>query len=167
MREFFLKLKLGLANLLKWFPTIYNDRDYNHYFIYEILKNKLILTAYNIEKRDNHTSVRYDVGNMRLCVKLIEKLQNDYYINEILEYHIPTFLKIDSNVKAMYSHNYGITYNDFDNYFSKYSRIHKSISNKENKNNYQIAKEISEINHNRAKKLLFKVLENHIEDWWD
>jgi hypothetical protein len=167
MRRFLIELKLGLYNLLKWFSIIYNDRNDNYYFIYENLKNKLILTAYNIEKNNKHNSVRYDVRNMKLCAKLIEKLQNEYYKNEILEYYVPVFLKIDNNVKELYPHNYEITNDDFDNYFSKYKRVFKSIPNKDEKDSYNIAREISYINHNRAKKLLFKLLEENIEEWWD
>ena len=30
-----------------------------------------------------------------------------------------------------------------------------------------IAMNISRINHDRARKLLFKIMEDHIESWWD
>ena len=61
---------------------------------------------------------------------------------------------------------------NFDEYFKKYPLIHKKVINmkktpfrKDDK--CGIAINIAHINHGRAKKLLFKILEKNIERWWD
>ena len=50
-------------------------------------------------------------------------------------------------------------------FFSKYPRIYKKYRMEKDKK--LIARKISQENHNRAKKLLFKILEEKIEYWWD
>ena len=41
----------------------------------------------------------------------------------------------------------------------------KTLFNKDSRRG--IALNVSHMNHNRAKKLLFNILENNIESWWD
>jgi hypothetical protein len=43
--------------------------------------------------------------------------------------------------------------------------MEKTIFNRDSK--FGIAINISHINHDRARKLLFKILEKNIERWWD
>ena len=56
----------------------------------------------------------------------------------------------------------------FDDYFKKYPLVYKKVL-KENPNEdkSKIALLISIENHKRAKKLVFKLMENYIECWWD
>lgn len=37
----FRSVKTGIKNLIKWFPIIWKDRDWDYYFIYAILHKKL------------------------------------------------------------------------------------------------------------------------------
>ena len=63
---------------------------------------------------------------------------------------------------------------NFDDYFKKYPLIHKRVLNGEGwlkiedfTDKHRIASNIAHINHKRAKKLLFKIMEENIEGWWD
>ena len=40
----------GVKNLIRWFPTIWKDRDYDHSYIYEVLRVKLE----NHQNHENH-----------------------------------------------------------------------------------------------------------------
>ena len=67
----------GFKNIIKWLPIIWKDRDWDDHFIWEILKTKLKHQADYISKQDRHTQAQYDAQKMRLCVSLIEKIQED------------------------------------------------------------------------------------------
>jgi hypothetical protein len=59
-----------------------------------------------------------------------------------------------------------ITRDDLIDYFYKYRRQYKLID-KTCKDNQDIAIEISLKNQERSRKLLFKIMEENIEGWWD
>ena len=66
---------------------------------------------------------------------------------------------------------------DFDGYIKKYPLIEKRVITGEGifsldgedslEIKQKIAMNIGQINHNRARKLLFKLMEQNIEKWWD
>ena len=74
----------GLSNLWKWRKTIYHDRNWDHWFIYEILKTKLEHQANHIEKYGTHENSDRDVAQMREVIRLIDIVQNEKIIDEAL-----------------------------------------------------------------------------------
>ena len=56
-----------------------------------------------------------------------------------------------------------------DNYFIKYPLIYKQMINKlcHPEDRRRIAIHMGCKNHERAKRLLFNILNKHIENWWD
>jgi hypothetical protein len=177
-------LRDGIKNLIKWFPVIWKDRDWDHNFIYEIIKFKLKNQADYIGGKDRHTRAKRDAEIMKLCCELIQRCQDDYYDMEYMDYHesklnwldvtdeddIPTKYK-DSKIMDV-----ELISENFDEYFKKYpiqykrvmsgevNRFNRSI---EEKDKQIIAMEISYENQARCRKLLFKIMENNIEKWWD
>jgi hypothetical protein len=108
-------------NILRWLPIIWKDEQWDYYYIFEILKHKLIFTAEHTRKYGYHTLAEYDADKMMLCVRLIEKIQNEEYMEVLI-------------------------------------------------NDNNITKEKMDAVHNKQKKasqLLFKLLDKHIEGWWD
>jgi hypothetical protein len=57
--------------------------------------------------------------------------------------------------------------NNYELYINIINRRNIHNDTKDPKIKREIAREISRINHDRAKKLLFKILEENIEGWWD
>jgi hypothetical protein len=63
----------------------------------------------------------------------------------------------------------------FDDYFKKYPLVYKRVMNGEGvfslkgreDDKHVIAMNIAHLNHDRARKLLFKIMEENIEGWWD
>jgi hypothetical protein len=75
----------GIKNLWKWRKTIYRDRDWDYWYIYEILKTKLRFQA---EYMLNHgvTEKSTEVAKQLLgCAEMIDKIQNEYYIDEAIQ----------------------------------------------------------------------------------
>ena len=114
-------IKYGVQNLYKWFWVIWKDRDWDHHYIFEVLKFKLEKQAKHLSERNWHESSKHDAELMMTCVRLINKLQNEEYYDELynLDERSPEAIK---------------------------TAIDK---------------------HNKAKRLLFKILNDKIEGFWD
>ena len=114
-------IKYGVKNLYKWFWVIWKDRDWDHYYILQVLKFKLEKQANHLAENGFHNNAQRDAELMMTCVQLIDKLQNEYYYDELCK----------SGVRSS-----------------------EAVQN-------VIAK------HKKAKRLLFKIMNDRIEEWWD
>jgi len=103
----------GIKNLWRWFPIIWKDRDWDYYYIFQVLKFKL-------EKQAKHLGGR-DAELMMTCVRLINKLQNEEYYEEY-------YGSRPMNNEMMYK---------------------------------------CQAQHDKAKRLLFKIMNDRIDSWWD
>ena len=79
VRYFFRNMVQGVKNLWRWFPVIWKDRDWDDAFILDVLKFKLKNTADELERAAFFTGYEHEVSRIRLCVKLIELVQEEYY----------------------------------------------------------------------------------------
>jgi hypothetical protein len=164
----------GIKNIVYWIPIIWKDRDWDQHYIFEVLKRKLIKQAKYIGSRDFHTRAKRDAEIMMLCVRLIEKVQDETYSSEYMDYHQTemSFKKIeDSDLHTLEIKELS---QNFDEYFKKYPRQYKKVMNgelnifkRENKDLQVIAMEIAQENQKRCQDLLFKILNNNINNWWD
>ena len=156
-----------IYNLYRWFPIIWKDQDWDDHFIFEILKFKLKNQAEYIGKRGYHVSAERDAEIMMTCVRLIEKVQDEYYGTEYFDYHKSELKFIDSESHpGMYEVEIEHISDNYEDYFKKYPRIynkHKDNSGDKGKTAFNIAI----VNEERAHKLLFKILEQNIRRWWD
>ena len=84
VRWFFVKSFMAVKNLVRWFPIIIKDKDWDESFIYKILQFKLKNQAEYIATRDWHTNAKRDAEIMMTCVRLIDKINEEYYGMEIL-----------------------------------------------------------------------------------
>jgi hypothetical protein len=102
-----------------------------------------------------------------LCVKLIEKIQDEFYGTEYLSYCDLEFKSIISKTHPdLYEMVIVEKSERYSDYFKKYPLIYRCVPDlKASKD--KIAFQIAQINENRAHKLLFKILEQNIKRWWD
>ena len=166
----------GFRNLWKWFPLIWKDRDWDDHFIFEVLKFKIKNTAKYIKKNDRYIGCERDVQTMMTCVRLIEKIQNQFYDLEHTDYMDQkfSFEKIeDSDLSKL---NIETISENLSDYFSKHPNIHRralksSITREKwyynEVSDQTLAMWMSHYNHNRARKILFSLMERNIEKWWD
>ena len=168
--------RTGVRNLIYWFPIIWKDRNWDSHYIFEIMKHKLSAQADYIGGRDLHTRAQQDARRMRLCVKLMGLVQDEFYSHEYSDYHKTKHWLEDLPDKPGFSSwESRLLEENFDDYFKKYPLIYKRVLNGEGIFNREgreddkqiIAMNISHINHDRARKLLFKLMEENIERWWD
>ena len=169
----------GVKNLIKWFPIIWRDRDWDSYYIFRILEHKLKSQAKYIGDRDIHVSAKRDAEIMLTCVRLMERVRDEYYQSEYQDYHQTKYWFEGIEDKPGYSTwESELQSENFDDYFKKYPLIYKHVLNgdgvfsiedrdSEEETKQVIAMNIGHINHNRSLKLLFKIMEENIEAWWD
>ena len=166
----------GIKKLWYWFPVIWKDRDWDSNYIYYILEHKIKAQSKYIRERDIHTTAKRDAEIMMICVRLMEKDREEFYTMEYIDYHKSKhwFEPVPGN-ENLSSWNSRLLEENFDEYFRKYPLIYKKVLNGEGpftlegreKDKEIIAMNIAHINQERAHKLLFKVLEENIQKWWD
>jgi phosphoribosyl-ATP pyrophosphohydrolase len=170
--------KIGVKNLWYWFPVIWKDRSWDHSYIYKILKHKLKKQAEFTQEKNWHTCSQQNARRMQICVKLIQSCKDDTYGIEYLDYIKERHWFEPCKDKEGYSTWESETlYENFDDFFKKYPLVYKQVMNgagpftldgrDEAGLKKTIAMNIAHLNQNRAKKLLFKIMEENIERWWD
>ena len=147
----------GIKNLWKWFPIVWKDRDWDDHFIFEALKFKIKNTADYFVANPRYVGVEEDVRDMRICVKLIERIQDDHYQSEYFNY------LDDFNSKPI---------GDIKDYLAKYPNTIKLVKANPIYENYRktdrgLSLAVGIEQHLKARKLLFKILERKIEHWWN
>lgn len=171
-------LKRGIKSIWYWLPIIWKDRHWDSHYIFEIMMHKIKAQSKYIGERDIHTRAKRDAEIMMTCVRLMEKVQDEFYSGEYSDYHKTKHWFEPVEGKEGYSSwESKLLKENFDDYFKKYPLIYKRVLNGEGvftldgKNNadikQRIAMNIGHINHERARKLLFKIMEKNIEKWWD
>ena len=165
----------GIENLWYWLPVIWKDRNWDHQFIFDILSHKLKAQSAYIGGRGNHVSAERDAEIMMTCTRLIDKVTDEYYGMEYMDYYKDKHWFQPSDKDGYSTLESRQLYENFDVYFAKYPLIYKRVINGEGVFNSEgreddkhiIAMNIAHINHDRARKLLFKLMEQNIEGWWD
>ena len=167
----------GFKNLWRWFPIVWKDRDWDDYYIFEVLKFKIKNTANLTENNQRFVGWESQVSYMRICEKLITLIQDEYYSHEYFDYYDIkfSFEKIeDSDNFEMKSE---VTIDDLQSYINKYPNTKRFVMNHPKYSKFtnsmsettdsRLAMVMGVARHEKAKKLLFKILEQKIENWWD
>ena len=166
----------GIKKLWYWFPIIWKDRDWDDHYIFEVLKHKLKTQAKYISNNDRHTRAQLDAKRMRLCVKLIEKVQDESYQMEYMDYHKDRVWFTDcEDHEGSSLWNSEEVWEKYDDFFKKYPLVYKRVLKGEGPFSLEgreddkkiIAMNVAHINQQRAHKLLFKIMEQNILRWWD
>ena len=166
--------KRGIENLWYWLPVIWEDRNWDDSFIFTILSHKLKAQSTYIGGRGIHVSAERDAEIMMTCVRLIEKVKDEYYGMECMDYHKTKHWFEPADKEGYSTWESKELEENFDDYFAKYPLIYKRVINGEGvfkldgtNDKQRIAMNIAHINHDRARKLLFNLMEQNIEGWWD
>lgn len=167
----------GFKNIWYWLPIIWKDRHYDSHYIFDIMIHKIKAQSKYIGERNIHTRAKRDSEVMMTCVRLIKKVQDEFYSSEYNDYHKTKHWFEPADKEGYSTLESRILEEDFDGYIKKYPLIEKRVITGEGifsldgedslEIKQKIAMNIGQINHNRARKLLFKLMEQNIEKWWD
>tara|TARA_R110000868_G_scaffold80443_2_gene228631 strand:- start:11715 stop:12350 length:636 start_codon:yes stop_codon:yes gene_type:complete len=169
-------IKTGIKNIWYWLPVIWKDRHWDSHYIFDIMMHKIKAQSKYIGSSGIHTGSERDAEVMMTCVRLMKLIQDETYSSEYSDYHKSKHWFEDvPGKKGCSSWESKLLEENFDEYFKKYPLIYKRVLNGEGvfgregreDDKQIIAMNIGHINHNRARKLLFKLMEDNIEKWWD
>jgi len=163
----------GVSNLFKWFPVIWKDRNWDDIYIFEILKHKLILQREYLVSKNRHEGIETINRDITICLNLIERIQEEYYVLEIYDYHTADWRKNFTPVKddPEFSELHVDTVSEnFDAYFT----LHKAAVKKCLKKNRtlssskeKLARAVAYYKQDQCHKLLFSILSERMTWWWD
>jgi hypothetical protein len=166
----------GVKNIIKWAPTIYHDSDWDYYSIYHILQKKIEFTRNLIVNNNRHNDVSSDNFWMTVTINLIERVKNEDYNTEYFDYIDKNYSfdeieERDSNGGKLYQMNSTVVSDNTLQYIeknpSKVRILRKTYADFDSMSNEKKSRYISRYKQEQAKRLLFKILQEKIENWWD
>lgn len=159
---------IGCKNIIKWTPTLFKDRDWDQYHIYTILQKKIEFQRKEIVYANRSTRVWQDNRDMTIILNLLQRVKNGYYECEHTDYYEMKVETIPVDGTSLKQMKFEVLSERYDEYLNK----HKSSARKVLKEEGEIDKEtlcmlVARHNQERARKLLFNMLNEKIEGWWD
>ena len=73
-----------IRKIIRWIPILWRDRDWDYYFVYEILKQNLIDTEKYIRKDVLHVFNEHDADSIQKAIDMIGKVQTEYFLDKYL-----------------------------------------------------------------------------------
>ena len=152
-------IKYGIENLIKWFPVIWQDRDWDHYYLYVILKRKLKHMEHLHIHYSHLMSAEQTAAQIKICVDLLDRLVKDEY---------------DESAYKTYYEKWGkpkFNWIPVDNECSSLEITNEKVKTEEDKK--QETKDFRRAgDHERNMRkqdieYLFNHMRKHIEGWWD
>ncbi len=147
-------IKYSIESLIKWFPVISKDRQWDHIYFYIMLETKIGFMIKENREYSNHLHVDKQIRYMVICKNLCARLIEDDYAR----YHYDKLDKMYGELK--------MTFSPVPN--SKCSRVHigrpraTEMTRKLSKKCYRLEASLRQ----HDKDLLFKLLNKHLESWW-
>lgn len=75
-----------VRNLIRWAPIIWRDQDWDYYYVYEIIETKIKHQIEHLKYGEEFSEIddiRYQ--RAQTILKLIDRVQNEYYIELLFE----------------------------------------------------------------------------------
>jgi len=160
----------GVKNIVRWIPTMYHDRDWDGDYILKILQKKIEYQRKELVNANRHTEIERDNRYMTLALNLLERVRQDHYSLECVDYWDHDIRFIDVNDKPEYKIiDFEEKWEKCDEYLNKYpSSVRATIKEHgEQDDKKRLCLLVAYYNHNKANKLLFRVLEEKLAQWWD
>jgi hypothetical protein len=159
----------GCKNIIRWIPTLYHDRDWDDSYIFTILQKKIEHQREEITYANRHTGVDRDNRDMTIVLNLIERVKNEYYDSEYLDYEESkisfTPVEENSNLKQL---NLTVNNENYDDFLKKYPSSVRSVLKEKGKiSKRDLCFYVSKHNQEKAHNLLFKILKERMRWWWD
>ena len=170
-KYFLNNFRVGVRNLFDWFPVIWKDRDWDDNFFFEVVKYKITKMSKSHGAYMPYVGNKRNVEIMNLIVRLIDKFQDETYLHEYFDYVDEKiwFEKVEG--AGYYNMKSEILKDDLDEYFQKYPLLKKQAEQhrfyKQNPDRATLAISMGFIQHDRAKRLIFELLNHHVQKWWE
>jgi len=162
----------GITNIIRWIPTLYRDRDWDDFYITKILQKKIEFQREHLVKHNRHLSIPQHNRDMTWVLNLIERKHQDYYQLEKYDYEDSEFVFTPYAEDPNYSQlDIKVNSESWDKYLAKYRgavrRVKKLYPNKDLSEKGDLAFWVARYNQERCNKLLWKIMHEKSEQWWD
>lgn len=142
--RFYFSTLTGIGNIIDWFPVIWRDRDFDEGYLYDLLYKKLdrMENFYRSDKPYVADALK-TADEIKEVKDLLFNVMNNTYETAVLDkFDTSSFFKIEGNTFV----------SNVDNpEYQKYSN----------------ALDEAEKQYQEAKKKLFALMAEKIDDWWD
>jgi len=161
IKEWPRQIRQGTRSLILWFPVIWKDRWWDHYFIYVILRHKLHLMEKNIRHHGHHVKHIEDADNIKRCVLLLDRLIKDDYYENVYKHHDEKW------GEAKFSFTDSTDYPQCSELHIKHPNVKTKEDKKLQTKEYrQLMKKPEELKKQDIE-MLFGLMNKHIQTWWD
>lgn len=158
------KFKIGVQNIIKWFPIIWNDRDFDKSYIMNILLFKMKNTRDFIRDYGYVEEVEREkiVRTMSECIDLLDRVHNEWESYEQPE--LARFEKVWGKSEYEFVPIEGST---------SYKMVDKTEENfteeqlAKRKHDYRIHMNIAENNRKREFSHAMSIFVENYDFWWD
>jgi hypothetical protein len=159
---------IGCKNIIKWTPTLFKDRDWDQYHIYTILQKKIEFQRKEIVYANRSTRVWQDNRDMTIILNLLEKVKDGYYESENTDYYEMKVETIPVDGTSLKQMKFEVLSERYDEYLNKYkSSVRKVLKEEGEIDKETLCMLVATYNQEKARKLLFNMLNEKIEGWWD
>ena len=148
----------GVWNIIRWMPTIYHDRDWDHTYITQMLQKKIEFQRAHLVSANRHVNIDRDNYWMTVVLNLLEREHASYYEMEKYDYVV-----MGDGIFDDYKSD------NLEDYIAKYPSAARIVKKK-----YAGLTDKDRISHlmchyrqEKAHKLIFRILEEHSAEWWD
>lgn len=160
MRNSCRSFKLGIENLFKWFLVIWRDRDWDQYFLLEMLKFKISNMEQFFRKYGHHVGAEKDANNMSMCVEVLYRIIEEEHHKKAFEKHEkkwgePSFKFIDSDKKG------------FKQLLIERPNVKTKEDEEQERKEFRHCIKEEERLIKQDYDYLFDMLKKHVREWWD
>jgi len=152
----------GFKNIVIWFPVIWNDRNWDQFYIYKIIKYKLI----QMEKYHRNYGISINSNQIakeiKLCINLLNRIIDDGYLDNVIDPHNKKWGEMRMIFEDHPTDNSLCELKEF--------QVENAITEKEKIQEEKERSRLYKHSDNLKKQdldMLFIKLRKHIECWWD
>ena len=161
---FLYDLPSGTRNLISWFPLIWHDRNWDDFYLMEMIKFKLERMVYHFENYGHLENGMKYARQMRACVKLIEKTQKDDY--GYLKKHDEKWGKTQLGFEPFYNEKTG-EMNSACLMTTYRANVKNQTMHEMERVEFRQACEKEEIKASNMRKAVFRIMGKNSRYWWD
>lgn len=161
----------GLYNIIRWMPTIYRDRHWDHSFITDLLQKKLEFVREELVTANRFVGVEAVNKDITLALNLLERIKHSYYELEMYDYIKMSYDFVPADVTAeYYTMEQTILEDNLEEYLAKYPRTAKKLRKKYKLKRDQVEKlahKVSDYNQKKCERIFWKLIHYKLNHWWD
>lgn len=161
----------GLHNIIRWMPTIYRDRHWDHSFLTDILQKKLEFMRNELVSANRFVGVKAVNKDITLALNLLERIKHSYYELEMHDYIKRSYDFVPADVTAEYfTMEDTILDDNLDEYLAKYKSTAKKLRKKyklKRDQTEKLAYKVSDYNQQKCERIFWKLMHYKLNHWWD